>query len=110
MANQSSRREFLGASGRLVGGAATLAVAGFPHPAIRTGIDSGVAANDMVGLALIGCGGMGRYNLADFLRAPEVCIAAVCDVDDAHSAAAAESVEKAREKKPKLTRDYRDIL
>ncbi|MDB5350544.1 MAG: putative dehydrogenase [Planctomycetota bacterium] len=108
MAAEPNRRDFLGASGRLAAGSA--AIATFPHPAVRTGDDAKAPANDKVTLALIGCGGMGRYDLADFLRAPEVQIAAVCDVDDSHSAAAAESVERARGKKPSTTRDYRAVL
>ena len=39
-----------------------------------------VAANDRVGVGLVGCGGMGRMNLTDFMKNPEVEAVAVCDV------------------------------
>ena len=37
-------------------------------------------ANDRIRVAFIGVGGMGRYNLRDFLQMPEVDVVAVCDV------------------------------
>jgi predicted dehydrogenase len=37
-------------------------------------------ANDRITIGLIGCGGMGRSNLQNFLRMPDVQVAAVCDV------------------------------
>jgi predicted dehydrogenase len=38
------------------------------------------AANDKIGIAIIGCGGMGRMDLTDFHKQPDVEIRAVCDV------------------------------
>jgi len=38
-------------------------------------------ANDRIRIALIGCGGMGRGDLRDFLRAGKVECVALCDVD-----------------------------
>ena len=38
-----------------------------------------VAANDKIGVGVIGCGGMGRNDLTDFQKQPEVEIRAVCD-------------------------------
>jgi predicted dehydrogenase len=38
------------------------------------------AANDRIGIGVIGCGGMGRMDLADFQKQPEAEIVAVCDV------------------------------
>ena len=35
--------------------------------------------NDRIGVAVIGCGGMGRNDLTDFQKQPEVEIRAVCD-------------------------------
>ena len=108
MREKPTRRDFLGSTGRLAaaGGAA---VAAFPHPAVF-GQDAKVAPNDKVTIALIGCGGMGLYNLSDFLRAPEVQVATVCDVDDSHSELAASAVEKASRPKPKKCRDFREVL
>jgi len=39
-----------------------------------------VSANDKIGVGIIGCGGMGRMDLTDFQRQPEIEIRAVCDV------------------------------
>ena len=38
------------------------------------------APNGRIGIGIIGCGGMGRNDLADFARCPEVQVTAVCDV------------------------------
>ena len=38
------------------------------------------AATDRIGIGLIGCGGMGRMDLADFQKQAEAEIVAVCDV------------------------------
>jgi len=40
------------------------------------------AANDRIGIGVIGCGGMGSMDLADFQKQPEAEIVAVCDVYD----------------------------
>ena len=37
-------------------------------------------ANDRITVGLIGCGGMGRSNLQNFMRMPDVQVVAVCDV------------------------------
>jgi len=38
------------------------------------------AASDRIGIGVIGCGAMGRLDLADFQKQPEAQIVAVCDV------------------------------
>ena len=37
-------------------------------------------ANDRIVMGFIGLGGMGRYNLKDFLQMSDVTVAGVCDV------------------------------
>lgn len=37
-------------------------------------------ANDKIHIALIGCGGMGRGNLANCARHPDVVVASVCEM------------------------------
>jgi predicted dehydrogenase len=62
--------------------------------------------NDRIGVGLIGCGGMGRLNLVDFLKQPEVQAVAVCDVYQAN-------MEKAlalTEGKAKTYKDYRRLV
>ena len=48
-----------------------------------------VAPSDRVRVALVGCGGMGKSNLRNFVRMPEVQVVAVCDVWDHNRAGAA---------------------
>ncbi len=97
-----NRRTFLGAAA-----AASLAV-----PLARAEDKKKVAANDKVNVALIGCGGMGSYNLSDFLRVPAVECVAVADPDPAHQKAALELVAKAgrRADKVEAVQDFRKIL
>jgi predicted dehydrogenase len=68
-----NRRQFLGASAS--------AAAGLAAPLVLADEKKEVAANDKVTVALIGCGGMGRANLHDFMQLPAFEIAGVCDVD-----------------------------
>ena len=58
----------------------------------------------------IGAGGMGTNNLMFMMRSCEVNAVAICDVDDNQAAKAAQMVEKSQNTKPKITRDYREIL
>ncbi|MBI5281964.1 MAG: Gfo/Idh/MocA family oxidoreductase [Candidatus Solibacter usitatus] len=64
------------------------------------------APSDRVGVALIGCGGMGRANLVDFQKQPDVEIRALCDV----FRPSAEAALKLASGKPGLYSDYRRIL
>ena len=62
-----------------------------------------VSASEKVTVALIGCGGMGRANLHDFMRLPDFEIAALCDVDPNQIQGAMNDVKKANrptDKKP----------
>src|SRR4051794_32120162 len=99
MSSDLNRRDFL--STTAAGGVAAWSAL---HPAIRTAKGAMVAANEKVVVALIGCGGMGTYDLEDFMRAPDVSIAALCDIDDSHLESTAAKVEKKYGKKPKTTR------
>ena len=76
-----------------------------PHGAGRC-----VAPSEKLRIALIGCGGMGIYDLDDFMKAPEVSVVALCDVDRRHLNRTAEKVEKKYGKKPKTTVDFRAII
>jgi len=70
------------------------------------GTAGAVPANDRIGVALIGCGGMGRMNLADFLRHPGVEAVAVCDVDRQRM----EVARKTAGERARAFGDYRRIL
>jgi predicted dehydrogenase len=102
-----NRRRFLGTSSLLTAGG-TAAWSAL-HPAIRTARGALVPANEKLVVALIGCGGMGNADLDSFLRAPEVSIAALCDIDDGHLQKTADKVEKKTDTRPKTTRDFRTI-
>ena len=73
-----SRRDFLKAAG----GAAA---AGFPAivPSSALGKDGFVAPSDRIVMGAIGVGRMGSGDLRGFLAAPDVRIAAICDVQQA---------------------------
>ncbi len=74
-------------------------------PAVAA-IPAAAAPNDRIGVAVIGCGGMGRADLADFNKQPEVEIRAVCDVFRPSAEAAAKLVDG----KPDIVSDYRRVL
>ncbi|HKE21113.1 MAG TPA: Gfo/Idh/MocA family oxidoreductase [Bryobacteraceae bacterium] len=64
------------------------------------------APNDRIGVALIGCGNMGRMDVQDFQKSPEVEVVAICDVDqDRQKALANLAAPKAT-----LYHDYRRVL
>lgn len=63
--------------------------------------------SDKLGVALIGCGGMGRADLIDFQKQPEVEIRALCDVFRPSAEAAAKLVIG---KAPEIVADYRRLL
>jgi ornithine cyclodeaminase/alanine dehydrogenase-like protein (mu-crystallin family) len=68
--NGMNRREFLRDTSAALGAAAATLLA-----------SQAVSALNKITFALIGCGGMGRANLRDFLRLPDFECVALCDVD-----------------------------
>ncbi|HKE21017.1 MAG TPA: Gfo/Idh/MocA family oxidoreductase [Bryobacteraceae bacterium] len=64
------------------------------------------APNDRIGVALIGCGNMGRNDVQDFQKSPEVEVVALCDVDQERLHALASVVEP----RARLYGDYRRVL
>lgn len=87
--------------------ASSLAAAASLGPMISYG---SVSANEKLMVGLIGCKGMGFYNLEDHLRVPGVECAALCDVDENILNARAADVQKITGKSPKLYKDYRKLL
>src|SRR4029453_11612658 len=76
-----TRRKFLKQSVGL--GVASTAMLAKPLKAVSAAAYSRVlGANDCIRVALIGCGGMGRGDLRDFLKVSNVECVALCDVDD----------------------------
>jgi predicted dehydrogenase len=64
------------------------------------------SANDRIGIGVIGCGGMGRMDLTDFQKQPEVEIRAVCDVFRPN----AEQAQKISAGKAQIYSDFRRVL
>ena len=65
-----------------------------------------LGANERIVVGVIGCGGQGRSNMRDFLRQPDVEIAAVCDVYDANLYQAVEMTDG----KAAPFKDFRKLL
>jgi predicted dehydrogenase len=75
--------------------------------------DQVAGANERIRIALIGCGGMGRTDLRDFVKLPGVQCVALCDVDDAQAAVAQKEVldvDTVKQKPELVTRDFRRVL
>jgi len=100
MSSKISRRTF----GKTAAGLA--AVASLKASSFARAAD----ANKKFNLALIGCGGMGRYKLNNFCDSGRVNVVALCDVDPAQSAQAAEIVEKKLSQKAKQTKNFHDVI
>lgn len=105
MSDGLTRRAFLGNSGRTAAGlAAGLSMSTLLREA------NGVAANERFTVALIGCGGMGRYKLNNFIDTKQCDVSAVCDVDEEQMNKAAEDVQKKLGREAARIRDYRKVL
>ena len=65
-----------------------------------------LGANDRIGIALVGCGGMGRANLKDFLLNTDVQCVAVCDVYE-HNAGRANQMAGGN---VKIFKDFRRLF
>jgi predicted dehydrogenase len=68
------------------------------------------AANDTVGIGVIGVGGRGRDHLKYYSRLPEARVVAVCDVNQAQTERAVQIAEKLGGKKPQVYQDLRKML
>ncbi|MCM4171395.1 gfo/Idh/MocA family oxidoreductase [Arenibacter sp. TNZ] len=69
-----------------------------------------ISPNDKIGVGLIGCNGMGFHDLSSMLKMSEIQVVALCDVDDGVLRKRTADLEKAGIKKPKLYKDYRELL
>jgi predicted dehydrogenase len=101
--NMHSRRKFIRNSGSFLAGAAL-------SPLLAPQLAAKISANDKLAVALIGCRGMGMYNLTDHLKQPGIECAALCDVDGNILQERAKKVLELTGKSPKLYSDYRHIL
>jgi predicted dehydrogenase len=101
---QVSRRRFLTSS-------AALAVAAAAPRALAAGRRP-VPPSERLMIALVGCGSMGRSNLTDFIKLPEVEVAALCDVDQARLGEALGDLKKAGRptEQVRLESDFRRVV
>lgn len=98
-----SRRKFIRNSGSLLAGAALSSM-------VSPDIHARISPNDKLTVALIGCRGMGMYNLTDHLKQPGIECAALCDVDSNVLQERAKTIEELTGSKPQLYKDYRHII
>ena len=103
-----NRRSFM-SSATVASGVVASTAGGAKAASIRSG-SRGVSANSKIHVGLIGCGGMGRYDLRDFLRVDEVECLALADVDTEHSQEALEFVQEQRQNRPDTYQDFRHLL
>jgi predicted dehydrogenase len=92
------KRSCLAAAGPLMGSLVVPIARGVPP------------ASEKVRVGLIGCGSMGRGDLAAFLLNPDVECPVVCDVDERQLGAGANLVETQRGQRPDLVKDFRRVL
>ena len=98
MMNSIPRRHFLGSA------AATVALAALPS----TAADSPPGSKIRIGL--IGCGWWGLIDAKAALKSGGVEVVAVCDVDSAHLAAAADEIAKLQGSRPKEFKSHEELL
>jgi predicted dehydrogenase len=102
--NNLTRRQFLGAS--------AVAAAGLASPLALADDAKKVAVNDKIRVALVGCGGMGRGNLRDFVRLPDFEVVALCDPDPRQIEGALGDLKKANQptEHVKSDKDFRKVV
>jgi predicted dehydrogenase len=66
--------------------------------------------SDQIVLGMIGVGSMGMNRLREFVKQPDVRIAAICDVDTDHIDRAVAEIEKAGRPRPNTFGDFRRVL
>ncbi|MBA3439987.1 MAG: Gfo/Idh/MocA family oxidoreductase, partial [Pyrinomonadaceae bacterium] len=111
-----SRRKFLQESAGVgAAAAASFAWLGPQAKSVRAqtaqSSDQVAGANSRIRVGLIGCGGMGRSDLKDFLKVKNVECVALCDVDDEQTAKTLKAVDEQVSQRPALTtRDFRRVI
>ncbi len=99
----NSRRRFIKKSGSLMAGAAL-------SPLLGAKTTRAIAQNEKINVALIGCKGMGMYDLTDHLKQPGVECVALCDVDNNILQERAKTITELKGKAPRLYGDYRRVI
>jgi len=114
MNDQVTRRSFLETTSKTAAGIAALGASlgggVAPGTARAAAVRRSLGANDRIRIALVGCGGMGRYNLMDFLATGQCDVVAVCDVDDSRIDEACKVAAEKADQKPARVKDYRRVI
>ena len=97
-----TRREFIGKTSAAAAGL-TLAFSARSYAQSK-------GANEKVIFGVIGCGGMGRHNVKQFMKLQNVEFAAVCDVDDKHMDQMIDDIKKENRPAPRKFKDFRQLL
>ena len=99
-----NRRSFLQSSAALASGTAAYSSTAASNARV-------VGSNDRIRVALIGCGGMGKGDLRDFLKIDKTECVALCDVDENRIQETQRTiVEPAGPAAELLTQDFRKVL
>jgi len=89
---------------------ASVAAAGAVAALGRPAFAANQSPNNQIVLGMIGVGGQGTGRLKEFLKFPDVRVAAICDVDQRHADRAVEIVRDASGQAPQKFGDFRRLL
>jgi predicted dehydrogenase len=102
---QFSRRQFLGNSALAAAAAAVSSI-----PVLGSELRRTVGPNDRLRIAVIGVKGRGMEHVSQWVKMPDVEVAAICDIDENVIHGASEKIEKVSGKKPAYFKDLRKLF
>jgi predicted dehydrogenase len=102
---QFSRRQFLGNSALAAAATAMSSI-----PVLGSELRRPHGANDRLRIAVIGVKGRGLEHVSQWVKMPDVEIAAICDIDERQIHGANDRIEKATGKKPAYFKDLRKLF
>jgi predicted dehydrogenase len=108
MSKETSRRQFLSDSTKIIAGTSVASL--LSAPMIASAKSKIVGANEKIVVGLVGAKGMGFADLSDFLKQPNVECAAICDIDDAILNERIATVEKQQGKTLQRYKDFRKLI
>src|SRR5581483_8603518 len=102
---QFSRRQFLGNSALAAAAAAVSSI-----PVLGSELRRPVGPNDRLRIAVIGVKGRGLEHVTQWVKMPDVEVAAICDVDENVIHGASDKIEKVSGRKPAYYKDLRKLF
>jgi len=97
---QMNRRKFIG----------TTVAGGMTMTTMFRGASRAEAGEKKLKIGLIGCGGYGMADVRNAFKVGGVEVAALCDIDSDHLKSSADRIEKMQAVRPRLFKDYRELL